>query len=69
MINMLVGLITLPFVLLADALTSGSSNDRSSGGDGGYDQSSGSDAYSGRWTQNEINVRDNIDAGMACKED
>jgi len=51
--------------------SSSSSSSSSSSGEynGSYDDYPCGDSYSGRWTQNELNIRDNIAMGMAVKED
>lgn len=52
--------------------SSGPSSGSSSGGTGEYngpDYPDGPEAYSGRWTQNDLAVRENIAMGMAIKED
>jgi hypothetical protein len=61
-------------VAIVGAITYALKGSQSSSRDREYDgpcvePESGSDSYSGRWTQNEINVRDNINAGMAVKDD
>lgn len=70
MFRLIAGLVTLPIAIAADLLSSNKRSRGSGEGDGYNDNyPSGRDAYSGRWTQNEINVSANIDAGMAYKED
>ena len=68
----------LPLILLGGAALIGlgkllSSGSSSSEKKTDYDEGCGNYDYSGdhagRWTQNEINVQHNIDAGMAVKED
>ncbi len=63
MLGLLLSLVFAPF--------KSSSNNNDGGGDydGPSGSESGSDAYSGRWTQNEINIQHNIDAGMAVEDD
>lgn len=60
-------------VALVNAIFSGDSSSSSSSsreeGEFSGDYPSGSDAYAGRWTQNEIAIKHNIDMGMAIKED
>ena len=61
-------MIHLLFAIAADLLSSG--DKQNSSGDGSnHGYSDEGNSYSGRWSQNEINVRDNIEAGMAVKDD
>lgn len=54
--------------LFSSSKSSSSSEHEYSGNSDDY--ASGSDAgYSGRWTQNEINIQHNIDMGMAVDDD
>lgn len=56
--------------VLSDNDSSNSSSSSSSGEyNGSYDDYPCGDSYSGRWTQNELNIRAAIDQGMAIKED
>mgnify|MGYP000570662079 CR=1 FL=1 len=69
MLGFLASLLALPVVIAVDLLSSSSGSTSSGEGNSGDGYPHNPDAYAGRWTENDIAIRDNINAGMAIKED